>query len=121
MRGEKIFTTVFTWMTASHNTDKTGDGAKRWLLFWERDRLAGMFITRQYNMEIRGHLLAITDGRDEEEVGYKEEMEGLVLLVAITAFANRYFLPLDDTKKPSHPRYTVGLFLQCAENPRNLA
>lgn len=28
MRGEKIFTTVFTWMTASHNTDKTAMGLK---------------------------------------------------------------------------------------------
>lgn len=27
-----------------------------------------MFITRQYNMEIRGHLLAMTDGKEKEEM-----------------------------------------------------
>lgn len=28
MRGEKIFTTVLTWITASHNTDKMVVGLK---------------------------------------------------------------------------------------------
>ena len=28
MRGEKIFTTVFTWVTASHNTEKMVMGLK---------------------------------------------------------------------------------------------
>lgn len=96
MRREKIFTTIFTWITASYNTDKMVMGPKGWLPFWECNRVEGLFITGQSNTEIRGHFLAITVGKVKEEMVIKDQMQVSGLFVAIAASENGCSLLLDD-------------------------
>lgn len=69
-------------------------------------------------MEIRGHILAITDGKEGENSS-KKEMHVLVLFVAkhqvllqldILHLKTDIFLLLDNTMKLISPRYTVILF-----------
>lgn len=83
MRGETISITVFSPITASHNTDEMLTGLKGGFSC-RSSRGWRMVITRQYHTGIGGHLLAVRDGKEKKKVGYREEMQkswSLVLFV----------------------------------------